>query len=299
MKYKTSIVICTKDREKILKNCLNSIFSQSIQPFEIIIVDDGALNKDYFIHLIEGHQIICQYLKKDTIGVALSRNLALEHIHGNIVLYLDDDTIIDPEYLEGIQSVYEKDEKLTIGGVTGVLKVNYKKGVIPFLRVFGLDSPSSGKILPSGIGVLVREGTIDKPINVDWLPGCNMSYRIQVFKDLRFDPGYPGNGWGGEDRDLSCNVSKSYKLIATPQASLIHLKDPTSRVPTSQFGLIETKYFIRFFMKNMPKDSYHWIALGWALTGIFLKNLFDGLYLHDRRYFEQAKGNIKGILSVL
>lgn len=299
MCHNLSIVICTKDRQESLIRCLSSIFSQSYLPFEIIIVDDGQLNKDLIYNLIDKHGINFKYLKKEQPGVALSRNYSIDYIEGDTVLFLDDDVILDPEYITGIMDVYQTDHENEIFGVTGVVRVTYRAGILPFLRFFCLDGKKPGTILPSGNGVLVRYGDINRPIEVKWLPGFNMSYRKEVLYKYRFDPQYTGNGWGGEDRDFSFRLSKSHKLVATPKASLIHCKDPSGRSHNRRFGYMETHHFFYFFKKNMPKDIFHYLAVSWAITGILIKNIFRLIQKHNYKMMSQISGNIQGIYHIL
>lgn len=298
MKHTLSIIICTKDRKQSLKNCLDTVFYQTRRPDEIVIVDDGNLDKDELIALVERNQIACQYLKKDTPGLTASRNLSIELAQGEVVLFLDDDVILDPDYVAGVMEIYETDLERQIGGVTGALKVSYHPGVLPFLRFFGLDARKPGAILPSGYGVLVREGELDQPIEVQWLAGCNMSYRREVFDEFRFDQRLGTYGWG-EDRDFSFRVSHRYKLMATPKAKLVHLKDSAGRIDARRFGFMETNYVYRFFAKNMPKKLVNWLALGWATVGVMIKNLLLAMTTSNHRaMLAQLKGNLEGLYAI-
>jgi len=298
MKHTLSIIICTKDREQSLKNCLDTVFCQTRQPNEIIIVDDGDLNEDKIVALVECNQIVCRYLKKDIPGLPASRNLGIEHAQGDIVLFLDDDVVLDPDYVAGVMEIYETDPKRQIGGVTGALKVSYRPGVLPFLRFFGLDGLKPGAILPSGYGVLVREGEFDQPIEVQWLSGCNMSYRHEVLDEFRFDQRLGTYGWG-EDRDFSFRVSHRYKLVATPKARLVHLEDSAGRIDARRFGFMETNYVYRFFAKNMPKKPVTWLALGWAIVGVMIKNLLLAMTTPNHRaMLAQLRGNLEGLYAI-
>jgi len=298
MSHTLSIIICTKDREESLKDCLDSVFCQARQPDEIIIVDDGDLNGSEFIELIKKHGIYCQLFKKDTPGLTRSRNLGIDRAKGDVILFLDDDVSLDPGYVEGIMKIYEADEEGRIGGVTGVIRRDYRPGVQPLLRFFGLDSRRQGVMLPCGIGTLVRDGSIQEPTRVEWLTGCNMSYRRRVFDGFRFDEALGGYGWG-EDRDFSFRVAQKYELWATPEAKLVHLEDPKGRLNPRRFGFVETNYLYRFFAKNIPKRLLNWLALAWAMVGIVLKNVLLLLATSGRRSrIGQVRGNLEGMLAI-
>jgi hypothetical protein len=158
-----------------------------------------------------------------------------------------------------------------------------------FLRFFLLDSANEGAILPNGIGVLVRQ--ITRLTHVQWLSGCNMSFRRGVFDELLFDEAFGGNGWG-DDRDFSYRVSRRFLLMATPGAAVDHHEDPKSRAGRVDFGQIEITYMYRFFSKHMPRRATNLLALGWSFLGITLMNCLA-------RRPARVWGNLRGLYAVL
>jgi glycosyltransferase involved in cell wall biosynthesis len=293
-----SLIICTKDRKEILWQTLDSVFQGSCLPDEIIIVDDGALPQDELELTIKPHVERFQYIKKDTPGLTISRNLGVEHASGDIVFFLDDDVILDRLYLEKIKEVFAQDKEEKIAGVTGTLKFHYKPGVIPFLRFFCMDGVIPGRILPSGFGVLVRDGDIHQVIDVQWLAGCNMAYRQQVFKEYKFDQSLGRYAWG-EDKDFSFRLSKKHRLVATPNALLTHLKTPSGRIDRVELGYMEIVNPYNFVRKNLHPKFYHWLALYWAFLGIFLMNIINLLSSNQSRSLGQLAGNLHGFMAIL
>ena len=142
-----SVIICTKDREESLRECLGSLLRQSRLPDEVVIVDDGNLDGEVLGSLVRSRGVSYQYLRKQTPGLTASRNLGVEHARGDIVLFLDDDVVLDRGYAAGIMEGFEQDPNGRIGGATGALRIHYRRGVLPFLRFFGLDGRQPGTIL--------------------------------------------------------------------------------------------------------------------------------------------------------
>lgn len=298
MSQTLSIVICTKDRENSLRDALESVFAQTRRADEIVLVDDGNLDPGSITAWIDAHGISCQYFKKDVPGLTASRNLGVEHALGEIILFLDDDVLLESGYIKSLMEIFENDPEKRIGGATGTLKISYRPGIQPFLRFFLMDSRKPGVLLPSGFGALVREGEIDRQMPVQYLSGSNMAYRREVFNEFRFDRRLGAYGWT-EDRDFSFRVSQKYTLIATPSARLVHLKDPNSRINHRHFGFMETNYLYRFFRKNMPQRPSNRLAFAWAMVGVLLKNSLVVLAPHNRpARFEQLRGNIQGLLAI-
>jgi GT2 family glycosyltransferase len=286
---RVSVIIGTKDRPESLRRCLESLAAQRCRPLEVLLLDDGTPGAESLGGILEEAGIRWRYIRKDEPGLSRSRNLGAREAAGEVLLFLDDDVELDPGYLEAVLRVYR--EHPGVAGVGGRLEgIRYGAFVKGFLRFFALDSGRrEGEILKSGIGVLIRRITADKP--VEWLSGCNMSFRRELFEEFHFDEGFGPNGWG-DDMDFSYRVSRRYPLMAAHGARLLHRVDPAGRADAQSLGRMESYYPYRFFRKNMPKRLINWVAFGWSALGILLKNLL-------RRDPNRILGNLGGIWAIL
>ena len=104
-----SVIIPTCDRPYMLKDAINSIFNQTIDDFEIIVINDGKSELEELIsHLnIKGN---ITYIKhNNNRGLPAARNSGLKLARGKYIAYLDDDDIFYPNHFETLLSVLEKD----------------------------------------------------------------------------------------------------------------------------------------------------------------------------------------------
>jgi glycosyltransferase involved in cell wall biosynthesis len=284
-----SIVIGTKDRPASLERCLRSILGQTKRPDEVIIIDDGRLDAATVLKSFEGTSVRARYFNKShDRGLTKSRNLGIRESTGDVVMFLDDDVVLDERYVQSVLDIYERSPDVAaVGGrlLTGRLSLPKRA----FLRFFLLDAPAEGRVLSNGIGVLVRH--IREVTPVQWLSGCNMSFRRKVFAEFMFDEAFGGNGWG-DDRDFSYRVGCRYPMVATPDALVHHLEEPAGRLGSEAFGHTEITYMHRFFVKNMPRRTVGRIAIAWSLVGITVKNCVT---FRPR----QVWGNLRGLAAVL
>ena len=135
---KISIIIPTYNRTDDLKDCLSSILSQAINPYEVIIVDDSdtesikeflATEEEKFLKT----SINVVYIKNSgKKSLTLARNLGILNAKGNIVLFLDDDVILNNEYL--LKMVHAFKENPQIYGLQGLV-TNWPKRS-PFQKMF-------------------------------------------------------------------------------------------------------------------------------------------------------------------
>ena len=97
-----SVIIPTANRPAMLAKLLDALQGQILdRPFEIIVVDDDG--RTSLTHL--GFQTLrsrCTILRGEGKGPARARNLGAEHATGLYLLFLDDDSVIDPSYLSRI-----------------------------------------------------------------------------------------------------------------------------------------------------------------------------------------------------
>jgi len=101
---KISIITACFNHGKYIHEMLDSVFAQSFQDFEIIIVNDGSTdNTREILEAIQHNKVrICHTRNR---GPAHARNLAIKKAKGEIILNLDADNKIAPTFLEKCFSI--------------------------------------------------------------------------------------------------------------------------------------------------------------------------------------------------
>ena len=122
MYIKISIIIPIHNVEKYLRKCLDSIFNQTFQDFEIICVDDGSTDKSL--------DILEEYKKKDGrfviirqrhSGAGAARNNGIKFAKGKYIQFLDADDYFEPNMLEEMYNHAEKfDADITVCSIKKV-----------------------------------------------------------------------------------------------------------------------------------------------------------------------------------
>ncbi|MGO4145616.1 glycosyltransferase family 2 protein [Paenarthrobacter sp. YAF11_1] len=94
-----SIVISTYNRADYLDDCLNSILAQSLQDFEVILVDDGSTDhtRDVITSFADSR---IRYFARENHGISASRNFGADKARGAFIAVHDDDDIMLPWRLE-------------------------------------------------------------------------------------------------------------------------------------------------------------------------------------------------------
>jgi len=93
-----SCIVPVYNGERYLRETLDSIFSQTYRPLEIIVADDGSNDGTAPIVASYGDRI--QYLKQENAGASAARNLGLERARGEFIAFLDADDLWHAEKLQ-------------------------------------------------------------------------------------------------------------------------------------------------------------------------------------------------------
>lgn len=95
---KFSIVIPVYNVERYLKRTLDSVFNQTYQDFEVIVVNDGCTDKS--MNIAKKYKV--KIIDNQRVGVSEARNIGAKQASGEYLLFLDSDDYWDKELLEKI-----------------------------------------------------------------------------------------------------------------------------------------------------------------------------------------------------
>ena len=111
MKYSV-IVPCYKESEEGFRRCLDSIKNQTLQPYEVICVDDCSPYETPKIAKEYGFKYIRHEVNKQNGG---ARNTGIREATGDYLVFVNDDDYILPETLEEIDKVNNGEDLILIG----------------------------------------------------------------------------------------------------------------------------------------------------------------------------------------
>lgn len=209
---KLSVVIVTYNRCKDLLECLDSLFNLEETVDEIIVVDSNSA--DSTRELVKNYPVKLINIKERSMVKA--RNIGLQHAKNEIVAYIDDDVVVSKYWPKYILEPY-KDEQ--VGAVVG--------RVIPYNGSEAIYLPAKhaaiGKVFNNGFILGNFDVPTPRPIEVDTLIGCNMSFRRDLLLRVNgFDENFKGSCFR-DDADISFRLKRlNYRLIYHPKALVRH-----------------------------------------------------------------------------
>lgn len=154
-----SVVICTYNRGKYLAMVLNSLKDQNLplHEFEIIIINNNST--DDTDQIIKSYQqnnpeLPLHYYIEYQQGISYARNRGVEAARGDIIVFIDDDETVDPDFLQQINLFFTKypDAGISSGPVIPVYETAKPEWLSPYImRAFtgAYDKGDQIKLLPA------------------------------------------------------------------------------------------------------------------------------------------------------
>ncbi len=139
-----SVIVPVYQVEERLPRCIESVLAQSFMDFELLLVDDGSLDRS--------GEICDMYAKRDNrirvfhqgnAGVSAARNRGLEVATGRYIVFIDSDDYVRTEYLENLyvslNSVKNAGSGIAISGITIVTVDETVKRTVEYVARTVLD----------------------------------------------------------------------------------------------------------------------------------------------------------------
>ena len=223
---RVSVIIATHNRTDSLGECLRAILASEYPDFEIVVVDNAPKNDDTLnyirTHFDDAARV--RYVREDRPGLGRAHNAGLRVVDTDIVVFTDDDVIVDRFWLLEMVKGFSMADN--VGCVTGLIipveleteaqlwieqYSGFSKGFKR--RVFNLDTHRApGMLYPYTAGVFGS--------------GASMAFTRRALSEIGGFDSALGAGTvalGGDDLDAFFQVvTKGYSLVYEPAAILRH-----------------------------------------------------------------------------
>ena len=97
---RVSVVIPAYNVASFLEETLRSVFAQTVQPFEVIVVNDGSPDTVALEAMLLPFRDRIVYLVQENQGPSAARNAGIAAARGDLIAFLDGDDLWMPEYLQ-------------------------------------------------------------------------------------------------------------------------------------------------------------------------------------------------------
>lgn len=208
---RVSVVINTLNRAQCIGAAIDGVLRQTKLALELIVVNGPSIDNSKNVIAQFGPKIHVINITQANLGI--SRNVGLSAATGEIVAFVDDDAVPEPNWLEHLMTAYADDAIGAAGGfVIDAASGNYQWQVCTCARTGEVDTNTAGPL-----DHLVHPGA--DPFL--YLPGCNMSFRRSVILSVGgFDESLE---YGYDDVEACMRiVDAGHRIAVVRQANVRH-----------------------------------------------------------------------------
>ncbi len=169
-----SIIVPVYNVKEYLKECLDSLLSQSFKNYEIVLVDDGSTDGSSEMCDSYSEDSKFKIIHKANGGLSDARNRGISESKGKYITFVDSDDVISGDYLEKLyRAAIIEDADIVQGNYTeeyenlGEIDINSKNLILSGNQAF-------------------KELLTFKSINVS---ACAKLYKRELFDDIKFPVG--------------------------------------------------------------------------------------------------------------
>ena len=284
-------VIPTRNRPEDLERAVLSICAQSRLPDALMIIDqsaDDASRRRVMAVLATSAPLAVDYVHDPKIaGLVAAKAAAVARAQGDVVCFLEDDVVLEPDYLRAIELGFVQEPQMA--GSCGI--VSNLPPLPPFYFAL-FHFFHRGIFHDARVGVTgVATGTGLPLIRSDYLSGGLSAYRREVFEAVPFDV---ANGFFAlEDVDFSTRVARRYggRLYINPNAKLEHRMSPANRAVLGPRQERKVREFVVFYKKRRGEGARA-SHLALLAIGLFLDAAFQSA---RERSFAPVQGYFRGL----
>lgn len=279
-----SVILCTYNRERYIYNVLQSIAAGGFGDYEIVLVNNNSTDgtEGECQRFAKDHpEVAMRYCVEKQQGLSYARNRGIMESQGEVLVYVDDDAVVNKEYLQTYADFFNRNKEAVAAG--GPITPRYD----------GCEEPSwmshyTRQLVTGELNLGTREREFPKGA---FPGGGNAAYRKSVFDAVglfNVELGRKGNSLiGAEEKDLFDKMtSRGMKFYYLPNAILYHLIPPkkltqdyfdrltygigvSERYRTQQIG--RKKYLNRLLKEAVKWGGTMVLWTGFALKGQFSK----------------------------
>lgn len=231
-----SIIVPVYNVEKYVEECVQSLLAQSYKKLEIILVDDGSLDKSGEICdnlcLLDNR---IKVLHKKNGGLSDARNHGIDVATGKYVMFVDSDDIVDGDIVQELYSYItaHQDLKLVVSELTHFFDEN----VPVFLH-------------EKNVEVIEKNDAIKEFLYQKRIPtsACGKLYLKSILNNIRFV-----KGQRFEDNEFVFKVLLKSDKVAVNKSKLYAYRHRSNSITTAKFG--EKEFDIIEIGKRVLEES--------------------------------------------
>ncbi|MFH0819553.1 MAG: glycosyltransferase family 2 protein [bacterium] len=280
---KVAISLVTWNGEKYLEALMSSIFTQTFKDFEILVIDNGS--SDGTVAFFEKNYPQIKLIKNQkNLGFAKGHNLGIDQSPSDYVLILNQDVILEPDFLAQLVEFMDKNKKTGLAG--GKLLKLKDKGKTKIIDSVGQKIFRTHQVVEMGTGE-EDHGQYDKSSQVFGVSATIPLYRRLALEDVKIDKEYFDEDFFSYKEDIDLNYRLrlyGWEIWYLPRAIAYHDRSAQGVKAGFNFSMISYRRKKSEFIKFHSYKN-HWFILIKNLTWYNFFWLFPYIFIYELTKF--------------
>ncbi len=270
----TSIILLIFNGKKYIKSCLDSVLAQTYPNIEILVIDNASIDNSAKIVKSLRSPKIKLIENKRNLGFAGGNNQGIGESKGKYILCLNQDVILDKDFIQQAVKVLESDSK--IAACQGkLLRLDKRLRPTNIIDSTGLIMLRNRRIISRGQGKEDR-GKYNKQEEIFGVDGAAPIYRRQALKDVTIDGEIFDKDFFAykEDVDLAWRLRLyGWKAWYCPMARAWHARTSGESAAQTYFEIVKERRKISKFSKYVSFKNQRLMQAKNELCLLFVKHL--------------------------
>lgn len=208
------VLITSYNKERYIARALKSLISQTKRPDNICIVDDFSYDssrniiKEYIPKLKKCGINVTYIENSKNLGAAESRNIGIEHLYNDYIIFLDADDSYDPEYICKLNEIVTAEPEA--GMICSSVRTEQKGNLLPSRRLINRFEDA---------GIFMKINNIYESLAIEsiFIGGGNVCFKRNLTENEKFEIGEKNmEEWDYYYRVLKQCIRTNKKLIFVP-----------------------------------------------------------------------------------
>ena len=225
MKNLITVIVTCYNHEKYIEQCLRSVFNQTYQNIELIVLDDGSTDgsKQIILKTLKDSPFEVRFESHKNMGVVKTRNKGIELINGKYFLFVDSDDYLPDDYVEELYSC----------------AINQQADIV-YCDLFDFEK--------NEIYLKARNFEINSFLTANYISNCSL-VRKDILGEIRYDEHLSGKKLEDYDFFLNLVINRNAKACYQPNTKLFYRVFETGSISLRN----SVKYHYEIYLEILEK----------------------------------------------
>lgn len=230
-----SVVVTCYNHEKYIEQCLRSIYNQTYQNIELIVLDDGSTDGSIQIikNVLKDSPFVTTFESHKNIGVVRTRNKGLNLLNGDYFLFVDSDDFLDDRYVEELYDC----------------AINHQADIV-YCDLFNFEK--------NEVYLKAQEFELHSLLVSNYISNCSLVKKA-ILKDTYYDEKLSGKKLEDYDFFLNLIINNGAKAVYQPNTKLnyrVFEKDSISKRDSVRYHYEIYLEILENYLDKLPHDIY-------------------------------------------